>query len=125
MLDLCRDSRTDVSTAGKPYERLRQMLSNVCRHYKTVIAAFDIQTCRCDMYGSGDGYKRQCFLLYDGLHYDALAVEAYSGAPESADITVVDINDIDLAQVCLQHRLAISRPWNRDAASSFPEGHIP
>lgn len=28
-------------------------------------------------------------LIYDGLHYDALAVGAFEGAPEDLDITVL------------------------------------
>jgi ubiquitin thioesterase OTU1 len=60
---------------------------------------FNIQTCRCDTFGGTDGYKQQCFVLYDGLHYDALSVEACPGAPESADVTMFDVDDVALAQV--------------------------
>lgn len=28
-------------------------------------------------------------LIYDGLHYDALAVAAFEGAPEQLDVTVI------------------------------------
>lgn len=45
----------------------------VCRHYAREIAAFDIQTQRVDVYGQGEGYTERAMLLYDGLHYDALA----------------------------------------------------
>ena len=46
----------------------------VDRHFKREIAAFDIQTKRCDVYGQGDGFTDRAMLMYDGLHYDALAV---------------------------------------------------
>jgi hypothetical protein len=28
-------------------------------------------------------------VIYDGLHYDALAIAAYEGAPEALDVTVI------------------------------------
>lgn len=77
-----------------------------CRHYKTQIAAYDIRTRRCDTYGTGDGYSQQCFLVYDGLHYDALAVEAFADAPEEVDCTVLGVDDPDLPQVCAARCLA-------------------
>jgi ubiquitin thioesterase OTU1 len=42
-----------------------------------------------DIYGQGSGYSERVMLLYDGLHYDALAVAAYDGAPEQLDVTVI------------------------------------
>jgi ubiquitin thioesterase OTU1 len=48
------------------------------------LAAGDIATRRVDVYGSGKGFTRRGWLLYDGLHYDAVAVCA-SEADESLD----------------------------------------
>ncbi|PSC76056.1 Ubiquitin thioesterase OTU1 isoform A [Micractinium conductrix] len=62
-------------------------LSILSQHLKAEIAAFDIQTKRCDVYGQGAGYCERVMLIYDGLHYDALAVAAFHGAPESQDVT--------------------------------------
>ena len=45
-----------------------------CRHFSTEVAAYDIQTRRCDVYGQGEGYRDRVMLIYDGLHYDALAL---------------------------------------------------
>jgi len=45
-------------------------------------------------YGEQEGYEERVMLIYDGLHYDALAVAAFEGAPEELDITVL--------QVCLR-----------------------
>jgi hypothetical protein len=42
---------------------------------------------------------QQCFLVYDGLHYDALAMAAFEGSPEEVDCTVVGVDDADLPQV--------------------------
>lgn len=43
------------------------------RYYCKEIAAYDIQTRRVDVYGEDQGYTERAFVLYDGLHYDALA----------------------------------------------------
>jgi ubiquitin thioesterase OTU1 len=38
------------------------------------LAAGDVATQRVDVYGTGKGYARRGWLIYDGLHYDAVAV---------------------------------------------------
>ena len=40
-----------------------------------------------DVYGSDQDYRELVMVLYDGLHYDALAVAPYPGAPEDMDVT--------------------------------------
>ena len=47
--------------------------SPVCRHFGREIAAYDIQTKRVDVYGQDQGYAERTMVIYDGLHYDALA----------------------------------------------------
>ncbi len=42
-----------------------------------------------DVYGQGAGYAERAMLIYDGLHYDALALAAYPGAPEAGDVTLL------------------------------------
>ncbi|RVW99528.1 Ubiquitin thioesterase OTU1 [Vitis vinifera] len=49
-------------------------LSILADYYGREIAAYDIQTGRCDVYGQEAGYDERVMLIYDGLHYDALAV---------------------------------------------------
>ena len=44
------------------------------RHYERELAAYDVQTRRCDVYGQDSGYPLRGMLIYDGLHYDALAL---------------------------------------------------
>jgi ubiquitin thioesterase OTU1 len=63
-------------------------LSILASYHKKEIAAYDIQTQRCDVYGTGEGYSERVMLLYDGLHYDAMAL-TYEGAPPDMDITIV------------------------------------
>ena len=59
-------------------------------YYQKQIAAFDVQTAKCRIYGLQHGFKERGMLIYDGLHYDALAVAQYDGAPEEMDVTVFD-----------------------------------
>ena len=63
-------------------------LSILAKHHRKEIAAYDIQTQRCDVYGTGEGYSERVMLIYDGLHYDAMAL-TYEGAPPDMDITIV------------------------------------
>lgn len=63
------------------------------------ISAFDVQTQRVDTYGEGNGYGKRILVIYDGLHYDALALAAYEGAPEHLDETMFDVGDVQLEQV--------------------------
>ncbi|TXG67772.1 hypothetical protein EZV62_009047 [Acer yangbiense] len=48
-------------------------LSILADYYGREIAAYDIQTIRCDLYGQEKKYLERVMLIYDGLHYDALA----------------------------------------------------
>jgi ubiquitin thioesterase OTU1 len=69
------------------------------RHYECEIAAFDIQTKRCDIYGQEQGFSQRCMVVYDGLHYDALAVAAFENAPEELDGRMFEVTSPDLPQV--------------------------
>ncbi|CAI5537543.1 unnamed protein product [Closterium sp. Naga37s-1] len=57
-------------------------------HFAKKIAAFDIQTKRCDVYGQDKPYSETIMLIYDGIHYDALALSPCEGAPEDFDQTI-------------------------------------
>ncbi|KAL5715408.1 OTU protein [Ranunculus cassubicifolius] len=63
-------------------------LSILAEYYGREIAAYDIQTCRCDLYGQEKKYPERVMLIYDGLHYDALAMCPSEGAPEEFDQTI-------------------------------------
>ncbi|KAJ9509210.1 hypothetical protein QJQ45_001496 [Haematococcus lacustris] len=67
-------------------------LSILAAHFGREIAAYDIQTKRCDLYGQDAGYSERVMLLYDGLHYDSLAVAAFEGAPEELDTRILDLS---------------------------------
>ncbi|KAK3238239.1 hypothetical protein CYMTET_51734, partial [Cymbomonas tetramitiformis] len=76
-------------------------LSILSQHYSREIAAYDIQTCRCDVYGEGEKYSERAMLLYDGLHYDALGLEAFPGAPEEVDCTIFSTHGGEAAQTAV------------------------
>ncbi|QDZ18414.1 putative ubiquitin thioesterase OTU1 [Chloropicon primus] len=81
-------------------------LSILTKHYQREIAAYDIQTKRVDVYGQGMGYRERALVIYDGLHYDALALSAFSGAPEEVDITLFEV-DAPIAQQASQAASAL------------------
>ncbi|RAL40998.1 hypothetical protein DM860_008696 [Cuscuta australis] len=96
-------------------------LSILAEYYSREIAAYDIQTTRCDLYGQVSAYRsiEKCFfgtervffhasllcygdeqennyperalLIYDGLHYDALAMSPSQEAPEEFDQTIFGV----------------------------------
>ncbi|KAL1811464.1 hypothetical protein DCAR_0623604 [Daucus carota subsp. sativus] len=75
-------------------------LSILAEYYGREIAAYDIQTTRCDLYGQGKNYQERVMLIYDGLHYDALAMSPSDGAPEEFDQTIFAVrNDRTLGPV--------------------------
>ncbi|CAL5023839.1 unnamed protein product [Urochloa decumbens] len=67
-------------------------LSILSEYYGREIAAYDIQTTRCDLYGQEKNYSERVMLIYDGLHYDALAMSPAEGAPEEFDLTIFPVN---------------------------------
>lgn len=71
------------------------------RHYGREIAAFDIHTQRVDVYGEDAGYDERVLLLYDGLHYDALALAQYPGAPEAMDVSILPVCDCRSMCICM------------------------
>ena len=75
-------------------------LSILAKYYGREICAHDIQTKRCDVYGQGC-YSERVMVIYDGLHYDALALSAFAGAPEEIDITVFEVTSPTSEQASL------------------------
>ncbi|RZC27275.1 Ubiquitin thioesterase OTU1 isoform D [Glycine soja] len=63
-------------------------LSILADYYGREIAAYDIQTTRCDLYGQESNYSERVMLIYDGLHYDALVMSPFEEAPEEFDQTI-------------------------------------
>lgn len=62
-------------------------LSILAQYYGRQIAAYDIRTTRCFVYGMDAGFRERVLVVYDGIHYDAIARSPYSDAPEEMDAT--------------------------------------
>ena len=63
-------------------------LTVLSQYYRRQIAVYDIQTTNCYVYGSEFGFLERVMLVYDGIHYDALAKSPYLDAPEELDLTI-------------------------------------
>ncbi|KYR00650.1 C2H2-type zinc finger-containing protein [Tieghemostelium lacteum] len=68
-------------------------LSILSNHYKVEIAAFDIITKIMYCYGEDQKYQKRVFLIYDGIHYDALALCLVKNGDEDFDVTEFDSNN--------------------------------
>eukprot|EP01050_Picozoa_sp_SAG11_P011391 SAG11_NODE_1205_length_5529_cov_6.569797_1_plen_488_part_00 len=47
----------------------------LAEHFRAVLSCVCIQTGRVDHYGQGQGYSSRGLLVYDGIHYDPLALQ--------------------------------------------------
>ena len=47
-------------------------LNILCSIARVEIAAVDIQTGRADVYGQGGGYSHRVYMLFSGIHFDAV-----------------------------------------------------
>ncbi|CAM9567421.1 unnamed protein product [Pylaiella littoralis] len=65
-------------------------LSILSKKLMVMITVVDIQTNNAYSYGEGCGFDRRVFIIYDGIHYDAMAEAASDTAPEADDVTVFD-----------------------------------
>lgn len=82
------------------------------RIFQTEIAAFDIIRDRVDIYGTEEGYKQRVFVMYDGIHYDALAFTFDEGLPADCDVTKFSPKD----EVALQRAKHLCSEQHRKKA---------
>jgi hypothetical protein len=69
-------------------------LAILAQFYNIQICAYDIQTCRVDRYGQDlENALVKIYLLYDGIHYDAMALNPIDNGPEEIDITIFPAGD--------------------------------
>ncbi|EFA81226.1 C2H2-type zinc finger-containing protein [Heterostelium album PN500] len=68
-------------------------LSILSSYYKMEIGAFDIQTKILYRYGEDRNYSQRVFVIYDGIHYDALALCPYENGSENYDKTIFATTD--------------------------------
>lgn len=63
-------------------------LALLARHYATEIASVEVASGRVDIFGQAEDYIQRAYLLYSGIHYDALALpEAARNAATTATTT--------------------------------------
>lgn len=70
-------------------------------YYGVEIASIDVGSGRVDIFGEGKGYEKRVYILYSGIHYDALAL-AEPGSPEGGDQTIFGISDDDILVQVMQ-----------------------
>jgi len=51
-------------------------LAILADYFESEIAVVDVRTLNVHAYGQGKQFPRRAYLLYDGLHYDALAMNS-------------------------------------------------
>ena len=73
-------------------------------HYTVEIAAIEIKSQTCYYYGQNKGYKERIYLLYDGIHYDAIV---FSDDPDGNDTTGVSDTSKFLATDTIKYNEAM------------------
>ena len=63
------------------------------KFFHSEMAVINVQTLNTTIYGEQDGYSQRIYLLYSGIHYDAITRNIYEDAEESSDIKIFDSND--------------------------------
>jgi len=61
-------------------------------YFKIEICSVDVKTNRIDRFGEGK-YKEMVFLVYNGIHYDAVALKPFEEAPEEYERTIFESNE--------------------------------
>jgi ubiquitin thioesterase OTU1 len=54
-------------------------LAVLSAHYRREIAAWNVRTGACHVFGEEQGLQRRCMVVYDGSHYDALVIRPPAG----------------------------------------------
>ena len=95
-------------------------LQALSKHFRRRIYAFDIQTLRVDRYGEEEDYAEAAFVVYDGIHYDALARAFSESSPVERDVTRFEVGSpafaaAQAAAVDLVHRFHRERAFTDTA----------
>jgi ubiquitin thioesterase OTU1 len=65
-------------------------------HFKVQVCCWDVQSTRFDLY-EVPGSTQRVYFIYDGIHYDPLAMGSAAGDDESADLTMFDCDNASRA----------------------------
>jgi ubiquitin thioesterase OTU1 len=80
-------------------------------NYKSEICSIDVANVRVDRFGEGKGYSRRCFVIYSGIHYDAVVVSPVEDAPWDFDMTSFEV--AENADEILAAALKLAEAWKR------------
>lgn len=103
-------------------------LSLFARHFALEIVAFDYHYLREDQFGQGEGYKKRCYLIYTGEHYDVLTWTDDKGKLTKL-FSPKDINAWQRARDYIQTvhqtavkagKCALQKEWRREIKKSTP-----
>jgi len=61
-------------------------------YFKIQICSLDVKTNRVDRFGEGK-YNDMVFIIYNGIHYDAVALKPFEDAPEEYERTIFESNE--------------------------------
>eukprot|EP00330_Aristerostoma_sp_ATCC50986_P000627 CAMPEP_0114589502 /NCGR_PEP_ID=MMETSP0125-20121206/11925_1 /TAXON_ID=485358 ORGANISM="Aristerostoma sp., Strain ATCC 50986" /NCGR_SAMPLE_ID=MMETSP0125 /ASSEMBLY_ACC=CAM_ASM_000245 /LENGTH=292 /DNA_ID=CAMNT_0001786403 /DNA_START=66 /DNA_END=944 /DNA_ORIENTATION=- len=82
------------------------------RHYKVEICAVDISQVRASVYGSDQKYDHRVYVMYDGIHYDAMARNISEDMDEKMDKVIFNPAD----QYAYDGALALAKQLNAKKA---------
>jgi ubiquitin thioesterase OTU1 len=94
-------------------------LAILSKYYKSEIVAFDVANLRPHCFGEGRGYKQRVFLVYDGIHYDALAFAPSPDASPELDVTIFSPNDELAFGLCYELVLRLNKEHKYTDTSNF------
>ncbi|CAO3597896.1 unnamed protein product [Absidia cylindrospora] len=83
-------------------------LSIFSKHYSVEIVSVDVQTGRMDRFGEG-AFKERVFILYSGIHYDALALSPMENCSTEFDETRFPVSNDDSLLVAAQELASVLR----------------
>lgn len=81
-------------------------LTVLARHFECELAAIEVRTQQVYVFGEDRGYARRAYLIWDGIHYDALARDPGHGDPADFQ-TVFAKDDADAREGSLQEVRAL------------------
>lgn len=70
-------------------------LQILSEYYKTEICAFSIETGIPFLYGEGNDFRERIYIVYNGVHYDALVIAFDGGIKEVDNIKIFSSQDLD------------------------------
>ena len=70
------------------YQKWQVELAIFAENLEAEISVTDVQSGRADVYGSGQGFPRRIYMLFSGIHFDAVVVEGLRTVPTTATARV-------------------------------------